>query len=126
MRNYDDMTERVFRRIHEYEDARSRRRKALRRIILTASPLCTAVIIAVGIYANRLDVPPAPIGSSSIITEEKPSAADTGESVTALVTSSTASKETSVTAAEGVYGSSFFCPMKLLKLLEKLGHEKSY
>lgn len=67
MKNYEEMTERVFERIHEYESRRVRRRKAFRRIMLAASPVCIAFIIGAGFYMNGLTKPPEQI--SSIQTE---------------------------------------------------------
>ena len=56
MKNYEEMTERVFQRIHEYEDKQLRRKKALRRILLAASPVCAAFVISIGIYVNRRSI----------------------------------------------------------------------
>lgn len=88
MRNYDDMTERVFKRIHEYEDKQSRRTKTFRRFMLAASPLCVAAVIGAGIYLNGLHTPPVPHNDSNIMTENSPTVADTQVSV-ALSTSDT-------------------------------------
>ena len=69
MRDYKEMQDRVFRRVHEYEDKKTRRNKAMRRILLTASPVCIAVIIGAGIYVNGLNSVPVMENDVSIVTE---------------------------------------------------------
>lgn len=69
MRNYKEMQERVFRRVHEYEDKKTRRNKAMRRFLLTASPVCIAIIIGAGIYLNGLNRVPVIENDVSVVTE---------------------------------------------------------
>lgn len=69
MRDYKEMQERVFRRVHEYEDKKSRRSKAMRRFLLAASPVCIAIIIGAGIYLNGLDRVPVMENDISVFTE---------------------------------------------------------
>ena len=69
MRNYKEMQDRVFRRVHEYEDKKTRRNKAMRRFLLTASPVCIAVIIGAGIYLNGLNRVPVVENDVSVVTE---------------------------------------------------------
>ena len=69
MRDYKEMQDRVFRRVHEYEDKKTRRNKAMRRFLLTASPVCIAVIIGAGIYLNGLNRVPVMENDVSVVTE---------------------------------------------------------
>ena len=69
MKNYEEMTECVFERIHEYEDKQIRRRKAFRRIMLAASPVCIAFIIGAGFYINSLHKPPKELNEISSVNE---------------------------------------------------------
>ena len=69
MRDYKEMQDRVFGRVHEYEDKKTRRNKAMRRILLTASPVCIAAIIGAGIYVNGLNSVPVMENDVSIVTE---------------------------------------------------------
>ena len=69
MRDYKEMQDRVFGRVHEYEDKKTRRNKAMRRILLTASPVYIAVIIGAGIYVNGLNSVPVMENDVSIVTE---------------------------------------------------------
>ena len=69
MRDYKEMQERVFRRVHEYEDKKSRRNKAMRHFLLAASPVCIAVIIGTGIYVNGLNSVPVMENDVSVVTE---------------------------------------------------------
>jgi len=69
MRDYKEMQDRVFRRVHEYEDKKTRRNKAMRHILLTASPVYIAAIIGAGIYVNGLNSVPVMENDVSIVTE---------------------------------------------------------
>ena len=69
MKNYEEMTECVFERIHEYEDKQIRRRKAFGRIMLAASPVCIAFIIGAGFYINSLHKPPKELNEISSVNE---------------------------------------------------------
>ena len=69
MRDYKEMQDRVFRRVHEYEDKKTRRNKAMRRFLLTGSPVCIAAIIGAGIYVNGLNRVPVMENDVSIVTE---------------------------------------------------------
>ena len=91
MKNYEDMTERVFRRVHEYEDKKARRIRTLKRTFLTVSPLCIAVIAAAAVHMSGLSRPPAPI-DDSIVSDEVVTTTVSGTASdnngTAIITSS--------------------------------------
>ena len=110
MRNYKEMQERVFRRVHEYEDKKTRRNKAMRRFLLTASPVCIAIIIGTGIYVNGLNRVPVLENDVSVVTEnsakltskkaETSSEAKFPTVSTAGEVNTSAATETEVTASE--------------------------
>lgn len=107
MKNYEEMTERVFQRIHEYEDKQLRRKKALRRILLAASPVCAAFVISIGIYVNGLNKPPQHFEEIHVMTENNSSTAVSSEKyvstkkaeTSAVSTSDSSKKETVETTA---------------------------
>lgn len=110
MRDYKEMQERVFGRVHEYEDKKTRRNKAMRRILLTASPVCIAIIIGAGIYLNGLNRVPVVENDVSVVTEnsakltskkaETSSEAKFPTVSTAGEVNTSAATETEVTASE--------------------------
>ena len=98
MKKYDEMTERVFRRVHEYEETKSRRSKAMRRLLLAASPLCIAAVLGTAFYLNGLTVPPGKLDDVPLL-----SADSTSETVTSKLY-----ETTSETEKKTVIATSFF------------------
>ena len=106
MKNHEEMTERVFRRIHEYECEKQRRSRLLRRIFLTASPVCVALLVGAGFLLNGLHRPPKPLTESIISTESSTEAVTesikTTETVSFSAVSTVTQREKSAQVTETV------------------------
>jgi len=77
MKNYEEMSEDVLRRINEYEAEKKRKRTRITKVAAAVTPVCAAAAVGTGLWYSGAFKPAEVAPSGSIITENSGSSAHT-------------------------------------------------